>query len=160
MHVIGAWGHARGTGSRDRLAIGATGHVRNTGRRDRAAIGAAGHASLGGWRRVAGRVGWRRVARELVLVAVLLAAYEEIRWHLVQAGGTAASHALSIVSAERALGLFRERAVQALFTPWDNVTDAFNTYYGGTHFRSRPPSWAGCCCVIPNGTPARARPWR
>ena len=62
MHVIGAWGHARGTGSRDRLAIGATGHVRNTGRRDRAAIGAAGHASPGGW--------WR-VARELVLVAVL-----------------------------------------------------------------------------------------
>jgi hypothetical protein len=67
-------------------------------------------------------------------VAVLLAAYEEIRWHLVQAGGAAAGHALSIVSAERALGLFRERAVQALFTPWDSVTDAFNTYYGGTHF--------------------------
>ena len=83
MHVIGAWGHARGTGSRDRLAIGATGHVRNTGRRDRAAIGAAGHASLGGWRQVAGLGGWRRVARELVLVAVLLAVYEEIRWHLV-----------------------------------------------------------------------------
>jgi hypothetical protein len=116
MHVIGAWGHARGTGSRDRLTIGATGHVRSTGRRDRAAIR------------------WRRVARELVLVAVLLAAYEEIRWHMVQAGGAAASHALSIVSAERALGLFRERAVQALFTPWDSVTDAFNTYYGGTHF--------------------------
>ena len=74
------------------------------------------------------------MARELVLVAVLLAAYEEIRWHMVQAGGAAASHALSIVSAERALGLFRERAFQALFTPWDSVTDAFNTYYGGTHF--------------------------
>jgi hypothetical protein len=69
-----------------------------------------------------------------VLVAVLLAVYEEIRWHLVQAGGAATSHALSIVAAERALGLFRERAVQALFTPWDSVTDAFNTYYGGTHF--------------------------
>jgi PAP2 superfamily len=69
-----------------------------------------------------------------VLVAVLLAAYEEIRWHMVQAGGAAASHALSVVSAERTLGLFHERAVQALFTPWDSVTDAFNTYYGGTHF--------------------------
>ena len=67
-------------------------------------------------------------------MAVLLAAYEEIRWHLVQAGGAATSHALSIVSAERTFGLFRERAVQALFTPWDGVTDAFNTYYGGTHF--------------------------
>ncbi len=97
-------------------------------------MGAAGHARLSGWRRVAGRVGWRRVARELVLVAVLLAAYEEIRWHMVQAGGAAASHALSVVSAERTLGLFRERAVQALFTPWDSVTDAFNAYYGGTHF--------------------------
>src|SRR5689334_3345191 len=126
MHVIGAWGHARGTGSRDRLAIGATGHVRNTGRRDRA----AGHAGLGGWRRVAGRVGWRRVAGELVLVAVLLAVYEEIRWHLVQAGGAAAGHALSVVSAERVLGLFHERAVQALFTPLDSVTDTLNAYYG------------------------------
>jgi membrane-associated phospholipid phosphatase len=91
-------------------------------------------AGLGGWRRVAGRVGWRRVARELVLVAVFLAVYEEIRWHMVQAGGAAASHALSVVSAERALGLFRERAVQAVFTPWDSVTDTFNAYYGGTHF--------------------------
>jgi hypothetical protein len=134
MHVIGAWGHARDTGSRDKLAIGATGHVRNTGRRNRAAIGVSGHAGRGGWRRVAGWAGWRRVARELVLVAVFLAVYEEIRWHMVQAGGAAASHALSVVSAERALGLFHERAVQAVFTPWDSVTDAFNTYYGGTHF--------------------------
>jgi hypothetical protein len=74
------------------------------------------------------------MARELVLVAVFLAVYEEIRWHMVQAGGAAASHALSVVSAERALGLFHERAVQAVFTPWDRVTDVFNTYYGGTHF--------------------------
>jgi membrane-associated phospholipid phosphatase len=69
-----------------------------------------------------------------VLVAVFLGVYEEIRWNMVQAGGAAASHALSIVSAERALGLFRERAMQAVFTPWDTVTDAFNAYYGGTHF--------------------------
>jgi PAP2 superfamily len=134
MHVTGAWGHARDTGSRDKLTIGATGHVRNTGRRNRAAIGAERHAGLGGWRRVAGWAGWRRLARELVLVAVFLAVYEEIRWHMVQAGGAAAGHALSVVSAERALGLFHERAVQAVFTPWDSITDTFNTYYGGTHF--------------------------
>src|SRR5262245_24273985 len=130
MHVIGAWGHARETGSRDRLAVGATGHVRSTGRRNRAKIGAPGHAGLGGWRQMAGWrrgagwAGWWRVARELVLVAVFLAVYEEIRWHMVQAGGAAASHALSVVSAERALGLFHERAVQAVLTPWDSVTDA------------------------------------
>ena len=100
-------------------------------------------AGLGGWRRVAGWAGWRRVARELVLVAVFLAVYEEIRWHMVQAGGAAASHALSVVSAERALGLFHERAVQAVFTPWDSVTDAFNTYYGARTSWSRPPSWPG-----------------
>src|ERR1700745_62708 len=160
MHVTGAWGHARDTGSRDKLAIGATGHVRNTGRRNRAAIGAERHAGrggrrqmagLGGWRRVAGWAGWRRLTRELVLVAVFLAVYEEIGWEMGQGGGAggqpaalggsraeargaAASPALSVVSAERALGLFRERAVQAVFTPWDSVTDAFNTYYGGTHF--------------------------
>ena len=81
-----------------------------------------------------GASGWRRVARELALGAVFLAVYEEIRWHMVQAGGAAASHALSVVSAERALGLFHERAVQAVFTPWNTVTDAFNMYYGGTHF--------------------------
>ena len=94
------------------------------------------HARSAGRRgaRGAGASGWRRVARELVLVAVFLAVYEEIRWHMVQAGGAAASHALAVVSAERALGLFHEQAVQAVFTPWDTVTDAFNAYYGGTHF--------------------------
>src|SRR6185503_18565123 len=123
MHVTGAWGHARDTGSRDKLTVGATGHVRNTGRRNRAAIGAERHAGrggrrqmagLGGWRRVAGWAGWRRVARELVLVTVFLAVCEAIGSHMVQAGGAA--------------------AVQAVFTPWDSVTDAFNAYYGGTHF--------------------------
>ena len=83
---------------------------------------------------MASRAGWRRMAGELTLVAVFLLVYEEIRWHMVQAGGAAASHALSVVSAERAIGLFHEQAVQAVFTPWDTVTDAFNTYYGGTHF--------------------------
>jgi hypothetical protein len=91
-------------------------------------------ADWGGWRRVAGWGGWRRVARELLLVAVFVAVYEEIRDHMVQAGGAAASHALSVVSAERFLGIFHERAVQALFIKWDTVTDAFNLYYGGTHF--------------------------
>ena len=100
-------------------------------------------AGLGGWRRVAGRVSWRRVARELVLVAVFLAVYEEIRWHMVQAGGAAASHALSVVSAERVLGLFHERAVQAVFTPWDSIPDTFNAYYGVPTSWSRPPSWPG-----------------
>src|SRR6266581_3202836 len=120
MHVIGVR-HARNTGRRGTPVIGATGGWRRV-------------ASRAGWRRVASRAGWRRVAGELGLVAVFLLVYEEIRWHMVQAGGAAASHALSVVSAERAIGLFHEQAVQAVFTPWDTVTDAFNTYYGGTHF--------------------------
>jgi hypothetical protein len=74
------------------------------------------------------------VVRELVLVGVFLGIYEEIRGHMVQAGAAAASHALSIVPAERFLGLFHEQAVQALFLRSDNVMDAFNAYYGGTHF--------------------------
>jgi hypothetical protein len=53
---------------------------------------------------------------------------------MVQAGAAAASHALLIVSAEQALGLFRERAVQDAIIGDDTVTDAFNAYYGGTHF--------------------------
>jgi membrane-associated phospholipid phosphatase len=104
MHVTGVTGYARGAGRRD------------------------GRHRVGSWG------GWRRVGRELVLVAILAAAYEGIRNFMVQAGGAAASHALSIVSAERALGLFHEQAVQAVFIRWDTVTDAFNLYYGGTHF--------------------------
>jgi hypothetical protein len=53
---------------------------------------------------------------------------------MVQAGAAAAGHALHIVSAEQALGLFRERAVQDVIIGRDTVTDAFNAYDGGTHF--------------------------
>jgi PAP2 superfamily len=107
MHVTGATGYVRGESRR------------GTGR---------------GWRRVAGWSGWHRVGRELVLLAVFAAVYEYIGKNMVQAGGAAAGHALSVVSAERGLGLFHEQAVQALFIRWDTVTDAFNAYYGGTHF--------------------------
>jgi hypothetical protein len=105
----------------DMHVTGVTGYARGAGRRD-------GRHRVGSWG------GWRRVGRELVLVAILAAAYEGIRNFMVQAGGAAASHALSIVSAERVLGIFHERAVQALFTGSDTITDAFNLYYGGTHF--------------------------
>jgi hypothetical protein len=77
---------------------------------------------------------WRRLIREIFLIAALALIYEEIRDHMVQAGAAAASHALLIVAAERDLGLFRERAVQDAIIGSDTVTDAFNVYYGGTHF--------------------------
>jgi len=77
---------------------------------------------------------WRRVARELGLLALVAIVYEEIAAHLVQAGSVAASNALLVVGAERSLGLFDERAVQAAFLHQDTLTDAFNAYYGGTHF--------------------------
>jgi hypothetical protein len=67
-------------------------------------------------------------------VAVFTVIYEQIRSHMVQAGGPALSHSLLIVSAERFLGLFHEQGVQAAFISSDPVTDAFNAYYGGTHF--------------------------
>jgi hypothetical protein len=118
MHVITAPGHA-GRGE--------------WGFWDRAVRWGGWHR-VRGWHRVAGWAGWRRVARELLLVAVLAGAYEEIGRNMVQAGSAAASHALSVVHAERALGLFHEQAVQAVFVRWDTVTDAFNAYYGGTHF--------------------------
>lgn len=77
---------------------------------------------------------WRRLIRESCLILAFAAIYEEIREHMLQAGGAASSHALLIVSAERALGLFHEQAVQAAIIGSDTVTDAFNAYYGGTHF--------------------------
>ena len=76
----------------------------------------------------------RRLIKEIFLIATFAVIYEEIRDHMVQAGAAAASHALQIVSAEQALGLFRERAVQDSIIGNDTVTDAFNAYYGGTHF--------------------------
>jgi len=76
----------------------------------------------------------RRLAREIGLIAVLAAAYEGISRQMVQAGHPASSHALLIVSVERALSLFHEHAVQAAIIGNDSVTDAFNAYYGGTHF--------------------------
>ena len=80
------------------------------------------------------RVTWRRLVRELVLILTFALIYEEISATMVQAGGAASSHALLIVSAEKALGLFHEQAVQAAIIGADPVTDAFNAYYGGTHF--------------------------
>ena len=77
---------------------------------------------------------WSRLIRELLLIATFAVIYEEIRGHLVQAGAAAASHALMTVSAEQHLGLFQEKAVQDVFVSHDTVTDAFNAYYGGTHF--------------------------
>ncbi|HEX3963964.1 MAG TPA: phosphatase PAP2 family protein [Trebonia sp.] len=77
---------------------------------------------------------WRRLIKEVFLIATLAVIYEEIRDHMVQAGAAAASHALLIVSAEQALGLFHERAVQDAIIGTDTITDAFNAYYGGTHF--------------------------
>jgi hypothetical protein len=78
---------------------------------------------------------WRRLARELVLIATLAVIYEVIGRSMVQAGAAASSHALLIVHAEQALGIFREHAVQtAVLGSGDTVTDAFNAYYGGTHF--------------------------
>jgi len=77
---------------------------------------------------------WPRLVRETTLIATFAVIYEEISDHMVQAGATAASHALAIVSAEQSLDLFHERAVQAVFIGNDTITDAFNAYYGGTHF--------------------------
>jgi len=84
--------------------------------------------------RAARHLAWRRLAGELVFAAIFGVIYEELRDHMVQAGTAAAGHALSIVAAERNLGLFREQAVQAAFLNADSVIDAFNAYYGGTHF--------------------------
>jgi membrane-associated phospholipid phosphatase len=77
---------------------------------------------------------WRRLIKEIFLIATFAVIYEEIRDHIVQAGAAAASHALLIVSAEQTLGLFHERAVQDAIIGSDTVTDAFNAYYGGSHF--------------------------
>lgn len=74
------------------------------------------------------------LARELVYLVIFALVYEEIREHMVQAGSAATRHALSIVSAERALGIFDERVLQGAFIKIDPIVDTFNVYYGATHF--------------------------
>ena len=125
MHVTGVTGYTRGAGLRGASVTRAAGSRVASRSSWPRAISWHGATSWGGW---------RRVGRELVLVAILAAAYEAIRDFMVQAGGAAGGHALSVVAAERALGIFDEQAVQAVFIRWDTVTDAFNLYYGGTHF--------------------------
>jgi hypothetical protein len=99
----------------------------------------SGHVSGLTWRlsglawRLSGET-WRRLAREITLIATFAVIYEEISANLVQGGGPASSHALLIVSAEKALGIFHEQAVQTAVIGNDPVTDTLNAYYGGTHF--------------------------
>jgi hypothetical protein len=86
------------------------------------------------WRYSWLHLNWQRLARELLYVAIFALLYEEVRDHIVQDGSMAARHALSIVSAERTLGLFHEHALQAVFIKIDPIVDMFNVYYGATHF--------------------------
>src|SRR2546421_814658 len=99
MYVTGATERVRGESRRG------TGHVGKTGRQRTSVTQAGGSAradgaaraggatraggiwsgSHGGWHRVTGWSGWRRVARELVLVAVFAAVYEYIGKNMVQA---------------------------------------------------------------------------
>src|ERR1700728_4504429 len=66
---------------------------------------------------------WRRLTRELVYVAIFAVMYEELREVLGQDGSVDARHALSIVSAERTLGLFHEQALHAVFIISDPLVD-------------------------------------
>jgi hypothetical protein len=81
-----------------------------------------------------GHPGRRRLARELLLIAVFAFIYEELHDHMVQVGAVAARHALDIVALEKTLGIFQEEAVQDVFLNIPGVMRTFNLYYGGTHF--------------------------
>ena len=77
---------------------------------------------------------WRKVARELIYVAVFYYLYELIRATVVQSGSVATRHALWIVDIEKAFGLFQERAIQSVFLHSHGLIRVFNLYYGATHF--------------------------
>ncbi len=77
---------------------------------------------------------WWKVAQELVAVAVFLYVYELIRDNIVQSGELAIRHAMWVVDAEKAVGLFQERGMQSVFLHSYGLIHAFNLYYGGTHF--------------------------
>src|SRR5947199_8562154 len=117
MHVTGVTGYARGAGLRGASVTRVAGSRVASRSSWPRAISWHGATSWGGW---------RRVGRELVLVAILAAAYEAIRDFMVQAGGAAGGHALSVVAAEGALGLFDEQAVAAGFVRWSDDPARFN----------------------------------
>jgi hypothetical protein len=72
--------------------------------------------------------------REAFLLFVVYQAFERTRGILPEPAGTALRHAEQLVRLERALGIFREAAIQRWFLPWHPVIEVFDFYYGTVHF--------------------------
>lgn len=78
---------------------------------------------------------WRpRFWRELVMITVLYFAYEAVSGATSGSHGAALADALAQVHLEAALGLFRERQVQALALSVRGLGQFCNDYYSTVHF--------------------------
>jgi hypothetical protein len=77
------------------------------------------------------RFGW---VAELAGMGALYYVYDLLRDHVAGPTHTAFAHAQQIVAAERALGLYWERAIQRTFLHLDWFLAFWNLFYGTVHF--------------------------
>jgi hypothetical protein len=71
---------------------------------------------------------------QVVLLAVVYVTYTRLRMLAEGARWVAARNAYDVISLERQLGLFHEKAVQDVFIHHLTVMKAWNVYYGFVHF--------------------------
>jgi len=77
------------------------------------------------------RFGW---IAEIAGMYVLYSAYDELRTRALGSTASALAHAKQIVSAEKTLGIYWERAIQHAFLDADWFIAFQNVYYGTVHF--------------------------
>ncbi|HEX3394983.1 MAG TPA: phosphatase PAP2 family protein [Acidimicrobiales bacterium] len=85
-----------------------------------------------GWR--GGLLGPRLWWQEVIAMFVCYEVFERLRGVIPEPTVSPFHHALQVVRIERALGLFRESALQQWFLSWHLAIQFFDVYYGTVHF--------------------------
>jgi len=88
-----------------------------------------------------GRSGWRRFVlgprlwwQEVVALFICYQTFERLRGAIPEPAVSPFHHALQVVHAEQALGLFHEATLQQWFLSWHLAIQFFDLYYGTVHF--------------------------
>lgn len=77
------------------------------------------------------RFGW---VLEIVAVRALVSVYDWARDQLVGSESVAYRHALDVIDAQRALGIYHEETIQEWFLPYRWFIGFWNIFYGSIHF--------------------------
>jgi hypothetical protein len=72
--------------------------------------------------------------QESIVLFLVYQAYGSARGRLPEPPVASLHHARQLIDVERALGIFREAAIQRWFLPWHPAIELFDIYYGTIHF--------------------------